>query len=912
MDRREIPLNPRYDFMTMPIPALLTPAPIQFWTVLGNDQPRLIEVDGRECISRPYCFTLKLRSEAFLPLNLDELIGTNAHFRVHLPDSNPLSALIPSPEYRDFCGVLSHVSHDGNDDNFSYYSATLRPRLWTLGLNRKYRFFSQKTTREIVGAVLPEDFPVRWRLSSEYEASDACYRNYCVQYGESDLSFICRLLEEDGMFYYFEHQYDDQPTDLAQHSERLVITDHIEPVAESQVPAYQFDPDTGGNRDATRITKWQEVRTVVSNAVDSLDRHFQRPKTLIKAVQQIQEGTDSSASRGNSNDNPGLTANSADETMPESDDAVSAIVTHYPSGTGRRYDAIAPGGGCDLSELEKLDQAAQRDAKVKAQRLALRRVVFNGRGNVASLMPGAVFRVFKQTISNTDSYYISSLRHRIRLATSVRSGSAESKLIYRNSFRCYSSTLPYRAPKQTRKPSVKGVVPATVVSDLSSPEDQVCVDQYGRVKVSFPWQVDDKAPSCWIRVNQVWAGPRWGAYFWPRVGHEVLVAFEYGDPDRPIIVGSVYNADNMPPLTLPEHKLSCGIHSCSHNGNPLLNTNVVVFHDKSGAEYLQLHSETHLSVSSETKSITKAAGDSITFRGHHWMFDPSGNGSGGGGSDATGDNDAAQSNHKGSDSNGVLEFVKDLVFDFNHADVEYAVGDSYSKTFGRNFETYFGCNIWLGCDPVEIFEWAAAKSASPIPSLLVAGLFGAAGQGTTTFGGTHDIQYGKNVSVHRGAKIEKRCQSVIGTVSTEKKGNETAIDVPARCVCESAVVVLLLIEFIVMLLTRVANNHDTKDWNGFLKFGDFWSRYLLPRFQGLIEAAETTLGTLDVATAEADGTLEQSVDALKRSFRAMVTTDGVAGVSLSATMNEVEVAADALRNCIKRLKESIFAMAKLV
>lgn len=883
--------------MAIQIPTILAPAPIQFWTVLGVDQPRLIEIHGRECLSRPYSLRLRLRSEAVVPLDLERLVGSRVHARIHLPDSNPLSALLPTPEVRDFCGILSHVSYNGIDDHFTYYTARLKPRLWLLSLNKSFRFFSQKTTKEIVEAILPPDLPVDWRLSSEISGHDACYRNYCVQYGESDLNFVSRLLEEDGLFYFFEHRYDAQPDDPAQHSERLVITDHIEPIPESQVPAYLFDSSRGGNRESTRIRQWREMRSVVSRAIDSLDRHFQRPATLIKAV--YPSPSEPEASPQGSRNTP----------SPETD-GHDATLTHYPSGIATRFDGVAPGGGEQVSDLDSLDTMAQRDARIKTQRLALRRAVCAGGGDVASLLPGGSFRVLRGSLDDATSYYVTSVDHRIRLATSIRSGPGTPKLIYRNRFRCHPTSLPYRPPRIAKKPKVKGPVPATVVSDLESTDDQICIDKYGRVKVAFPWQDNEHAPSCWVRVSQFWAGPRWGAFFWPRVGHEVLVAFEHGDPDRPIIVGSVYNAANMPPLTLPQHKLSCGVHSCSHNGNPLNNANVVVFHDKMGAEYLQLHSETHLSISSETKSITRSAGDSISFRGHHWLFDPSGKSSGGGGSDATGDNDAAESSYKESDAKGTLEALEKIFFDFNSGDVEYAVGDTYTKTFGRNFETYFGCNIWLGCDPIEMLEWAASKAGSPaLAGAVVAALFGAAGQGTTTFGSRQDIQYGKNVAIHRGAKIEKRCQSAIGTVSVEAKGNETAVDAPAACVCEAAVAVLLLLELIVMLLTRIANAHDTKAWRGFLTFGDIWSRYLLPRLQGLIESAETTLGRIDVALAEADGALEQSESAVQKSVRALVSTDGVAGVSVSAALSEIKVALDSLRNSVERLFE---AAAELV
>src|SRR5262249_20816427 len=141
-------------------------------------------------------------------------------------------------------------------------------------------------------------------------------------------------------------------------------------------------------------------------------------------------------------------------------------------------------------------------------------------------------------------------------------------LLYDNRFQAAPAALPYRPARATPKPAIPGVQTATVVGPSGN---DVFVDKYGRVKVKFHWDRDTATGpknSCWLRVGQVWAGKRWGAYFWPRVGHEVLVAFVEGDPDRPLVVGSAYNEENMPPFALPDNRTLGGIKSFTSTGNP--------------------------------------------------------------------------------------------------------------------------------------------------------------------------------------------------------------------------------------------------------------------------------------------------------------------------------------------------------
>ncbi|MBV8416708.1 MAG: type VI secretion system tip protein VgrG, partial [Verrucomicrobia bacterium] len=170
---------------------------------------------------------------------------------------------------------------------------------------------------------------------------------------------------------------------------------------------------------------------------------------------------------------------------------------------------------------------------------------------------------------------------------------------YGNNFSCIPVALPYRPQRLTRKPVIAGIQTATVVGPQG--EELFC-DKYGRVKVQFHWDREGKMDansSCWLRVAQVWAGKGWGAFFWPRIGHEVVVVFEEGDPDQPLIIGSVYNAQNMPPFVLPKSKKIGGFKSASVRGNAHKNFNGIIFVDTKDHEHLAIHSERHMVFNAE-------------------------------------------------------------------------------------------------------------------------------------------------------------------------------------------------------------------------------------------------------------------------------------------------------------------------
>ena len=196
----------------------------------------------------------------------------------------------------------------------------------------------------------------------------------------------------------------------------------------------------------------------------------------------------------------------------------------------------------------------------------------------------------------------------MKLPGAYRSGSDNDSIEYENRFTCVPAEVPFRPQRTTPRPQIAGMQTATVVG----PEgEQIFCDKYGRIKVQFHWDREgqnDSGSSCWIRVGQIWAGKRWVASFVPRVGHEVVVVFEDGDPDQPIVMGSVYNAVNMPPFMLPDNKMIAGIKSCSVNGEPSQNSNGIIFHDELGNEHVQIHSERAEMHNSEVARLERTGG----------------------------------------------------------------------------------------------------------------------------------------------------------------------------------------------------------------------------------------------------------------------------------------------------------------
>ena len=292
-----------------------------------------------------------------------------------------------------------------------------------------------------------------------------------------------------------------------------------------------------------------------------------------------------------------------------------------------RFDGIDAAGAEQESGLEGVFAEGPHVAGLRAEAAASAALVVRGAGDIVEFTAGAVF-TFTDHFRGNGPYLLCAVEPTVTqdyLGVSAESVPAP---VYENRFECRPADVPFRPQRTTPRPRIEGPQTATVTAPKDEP---AFLDKFGRIKVKFHWDrshTKGADTSCWLRVGQVWAGKRWGAFFWPRPGHEVIVAFEDGDPDRPLVVGNVYNADNLPALSPKEHPAANGIKSCSLGRDPLKHFNSLVFYDDPGDEHIHVHSETHELFSSKQTKYANNLGPAIQFSGVLPM--PPGSGGGGG------------------------------------------------------------------------------------------------------------------------------------------------------------------------------------------------------------------------------------------------------------------------------------------
>jgi Rhs element Vgr protein len=280
----------------------------------------------------------------------------------------------------------------------------------------------------------------------------------------------------------------------------------------------------------------------------------------------------------------------------------------------KRYDGIAPGGGDRSADLSHVYPDADRTASLRLAQASARAIRATGVCNAPHLLPGCVARLTGHPSSN-DQYIVTRAEHRAAIPEGYWASVSVEEYSYQNEFEAIPTGLLPRPPLRTPRPKVGGPLTAVVVGP---PGYHIYVDKYGRIKVQFWWDRDGQfnaESSCWVRVSQLWAGAGWGAFFWPRVGMEVIVHFENGDPDRPLVTGCVYNAENVPPTFLPIEATIAGIKSHIPGGDPSQHFNAIYIHDTPGVEYIQLHSEKSEAQHSEGGRYHYTSGIKMDIRG---------------------------------------------------------------------------------------------------------------------------------------------------------------------------------------------------------------------------------------------------------------------------------------------------------
>jgi type VI secretion system secreted protein VgrG len=272
----------------------------------------------------------------------------------------------------------------------------------------------------------------------------------------------------------------------------------------------------------------------------------------------------------------------------------------YPGEYAQRFDGVDRGGGDRAGDLQKIFQDNQdnrRTTDLRIQEETAQALVIRGSSNCRQLSSGYKFTL--QRHFNADGQYVlTGLTHSARQGGDYRSDGAEA-FHYTNQFTCMPAALPFRPQRLTPKPVVQGTQTAVVVGPRG---EEIFTDKYGRVKVQFHWDrqgKNDEESSCWVRVGTLWAGKGWGMIHIPRIDQEVIVDFLEGDPDQPIIIGSVYNAREMPPYKLPDNKTQSGVKSRSSKNGGADNFNEFRFEDKKGEEEVYLHAEKNWTIAVE-------------------------------------------------------------------------------------------------------------------------------------------------------------------------------------------------------------------------------------------------------------------------------------------------------------------------
>ena len=529
--------------------------PLAITTPLGKDVLLLTKFKGRETISQLFEFELDMLATADAGVKFDKILGQAVTFRIDLTDGGK----------RYFNGIVNRFRQAGrNDTGFGKFRATVVPSFWKLTRLIRSRTFQHLSIPEILRQVLA-GFDASFRLVGSYPP-----RDYCVQYRESDFHFASRLMEEEGISYFFQH---------AKGNHTMIVTDRLNLTVDGQSTVV-YDEDQGAVATEMRITEWEKSQNLLSGDFTFWDHCFELPGNHLEAKKKITE----TVVAGTVPHKLRLAGNEGWE------------VYDYPGAYAQRFDGMDSSGTPQPQGIDHIFEDRARAIQIRMQQEETASIDIHGESYCGNFSAGHKFHL-KRHFDADGEYLLTSVEHEAVLED-YQTGEVR-PFSYENRFHCVPSAVHFRPQPVTRKPLIAGIQTAIVVGP---PGEEIFVDKYGRVKVQFHWDREgkkDSSSSCWLRVSQFWAGKGWGAFFWPRIGHEVVVAFEEGDPDQPIVVGSVYNAENMPFYPLPICRDFGGFKSESNRGNAHEHYNGVVMVDRKGQEHLSIHSERHMVLNAE-------------------------------------------------------------------------------------------------------------------------------------------------------------------------------------------------------------------------------------------------------------------------------------------------------------------------
>jgi type VI secretion system secreted protein VgrG len=496
-------------------------------SALGGDVLLFKRMQCSEALGRLPEFRIELASQRS-DIKIADVLGTSMTVSLDLPQGGK----------RHFNGIVTRFSYQGWRDGKPAYLAIVHPTLWLLTRATNCRIFQEKSALDIVKAVTGA-YGVAIELDEGMLSAVPAAREYCVQYRESDFNFVCRLLEEEGIYFYFTH---------AEGKHTMVLADGYG--AHDTVDGYGTvvfrDEDAGHDPLEEAVTRLIPGGEIQPSVMVLNDFDFEKA---------------SSSASGGLLVKSQLAAPFSQPSYEHYD---------YPG----RYQVTGTGNGFARARMETLHGQGELIEAV---------------GSARGLATGALFTLSEHPRADENRAFLITSAETDITGNEYRSEGAHAGIDFQCRFQAIGKEHSYRPPATARKPFVQGPQTAMVVGKAG---EEIWTDKYGRIKVQFHWDRDgksDEASSCWVRVQQGWAGKGWGMMFVPRIGMEVVVSFLEGDPDRPLVTGCVYNSDSMPPYTLPADQTKSTIKSnTSKGGNGF---NEIRFEDKKDSEEIFVQAE---------------------------------------------------------------------------------------------------------------------------------------------------------------------------------------------------------------------------------------------------------------------------------------------------------------------------------
>ncbi len=502
---------------------------IALTTPLSEDKLLLAGFSGREAISRLFSFHLDLLAEQG-PVEFADIIGKKVTISISQSDGTP----------RYFNGLVSRFAQSGGDTKFLRYQMEVVPWTWMLTRYADCKIFHNKTVGDIIQQIFSDrgftDFSVS--LSGTYSPLE-----YCVQYRETDFNFISRLMEQNGIFYFFQHE---------QGKHTMMIADSSS--VHQSCPGFSsagFNLVAGGIDTEDVVNSWNLEQELRSGMYTLTDYYFETPSANLVA---------------------------SESTVFDIGGNSKFELFDYPGDYTTRSDGTSA-------------------AKLRMQEEEAVHLIAHGSSSCRAFTTGYKFDLADHPRDSMNAAYVLTEIQHVASVGGGYSGSGGGdggSDNYSNHFTCIPASVPFRPARLTPKPFVQGPQTAIVVDQNpesgSGSGNEIWVDKYGRVVVQFPWD-RKQGCSCWVRVSQEWAGQGWGSISIPRVGQEVIVSFLEGDPDRPIITGRVYNASQTVPYTLPDNQTRSTFMTRSSKGGSASTYNELRFEDKNGSEQVFLRGQ---------------------------------------------------------------------------------------------------------------------------------------------------------------------------------------------------------------------------------------------------------------------------------------------------------------------------------